>query len=540
MIQNYFGQPQQMNSWLGDIPSLSFGAGPSSIEAGFGFSDPSGLAAETRAQAAAQAPAAPTPSPSSSFGAGPSSIEAGFGFSDPSGLASQEAVNSTFGGMPYNQNYFGQPQQRNSWLGDRLSIPDAGYAPQYFGAPTMPRLPDVSSGYFGDPNAVDPQSAGATGGGGTNPYAAAALSVGPTALGAANWATGAFRDDGKNLATLGKEYIKGTDIYKSMVGVPYAGNLGLASSAFPRALSGGVGGTVGIGPSGMLSADALAGLSTTALEAWGGAGVTPTGLFTTGPFAGAPVTGVGAPSLFGAGTAAAAEGGLGLSGGLGAASEFGAGGFAGVTPAPAASGLGSMAAAAAPALMVAAPFMLDAYINANKPSDYEYRRDFYAKVRAMLRDSDPSLLFSQAYAGGAYANDENVASGYLNRQLSDMGSGKYAHEGITGFNPQEQEAFTRLSPQLNQAGIDADRMKYLQMDKDDPQLGYNPIGQYSTRPEEMNELYDLSTGRTSLTAGRIPGISYDMYPEWGGVAAEPIRKLTQQQWDTRNLPDGLM
>jgi hypothetical protein len=36
-------------------------------------------------------------------------------------------------------------------------------------------------------------------------------------------------------------------------------NLGLASSAFPNALPGGVGGSVGIGPSGYLSADALAG-----------------------------------------------------------------------------------------------------------------------------------------------------------------------------------------------------------------------------------------------------------------------------------------
>ena len=38
-------------------------------------------------------------------------------------------------------------------------------------------------------------------------------------------------------------------------------NLGLASSAFPNALPGGVGGSVGIGPSGYLSPDALAGIS---------------------------------------------------------------------------------------------------------------------------------------------------------------------------------------------------------------------------------------------------------------------------------------
>jgi hypothetical protein len=38
-------------------------------------------------------------------------------------------------------------------------------------------------------------------------------------------------------------------------------NLGLASSAFPNALPGGVGGSVGIGPSGYLSPDALAGVS---------------------------------------------------------------------------------------------------------------------------------------------------------------------------------------------------------------------------------------------------------------------------------------
>jgi hypothetical protein len=202
------------------------------------------------------------------------------------------------------QNYFGQPQQRNSWLGDRLSIPDAGYAPQYFGAQTLPRLPDVSSGYFGDPNAVDPQSAGATGGGGTNPYAAAALSVGPLALSAANWATGALRADGKNLATLGKEYIKGTDIYKSMVGDPPTPS---PSSGFGFS-----------DPPGLASQEAVnstfGGMPTTGTEALG------------------DVTGF-APEGFTFGAAPVAEGGLGLSGGLGAASEFGAGGFAGVTPA---------------------------------------------------------------------------------------------------------------------------------------------------------------------------------------------------------------
>jgi len=41
-------------------------------------------------------------------------------------------------------------------------------------------------------------------------------------------------------------------------------NLGLASSAFPNALPGGVGGSVGIGPSGYLSPDALAGVSNAA------------------------------------------------------------------------------------------------------------------------------------------------------------------------------------------------------------------------------------------------------------------------------------